>query len=317
MRETTSRMLELLALLQARPAWSGTELADRFAVSTRTVRNDIDRLRTLGYPVDAERGRTGHYRLGSGARMPPLLLDDDEAVAVVVGLRAATDIAGVEETSARTLVKLTQVLPERLRGKVSALASTVSKATDNIGSDAQDPVVDPETLSGIATAIAASEWLRFDHAGVPRLVEPYRLVTWQRRWYLVARDPQTSQWEVFRVDQVARRMPTRRAFAPQPLPGGDYASFVMSQVAAAGWAVHARITVLASADEVLARIHSAVGVVEAIDDEHCVLVTGADSVATVAVYIGMLGLEFRVTDPPELVAELTAVGERYLRAVAG
>ena len=315
MRETTSRMLELLALLQARPTWNSTELADRFAVSARTVRNDIERLRTLGYPVDAVRGRAGHYRLGSGARMPPLLLDDDEAVAVVVGLRAATDIAGVEETSARTLAKLTQVLPERLRGKVSALASTVSKATDNIGSDAEDPVVDPETLSGIATAIAASEWLRFDHQGAARLVEPYRLVTWQRRWYLVARDPESSRWEVFRVDQVALRMPTRRRFARQPLPGGDYASFVMSQVASAGWAVHARITVFAPADAVLARIHSAVGVVEAIDDEHCVLVTGADSVATVAVYIGMLGLEFRVTEPPELVAELTAVGERYLRAV--
>ena len=152
--------------------------------------------------------------------MPPLLLDDDEAVAVVVGLRAATDIAGVEETSARTLAKLTQVLPERLRGKVSALASTVSKATDNISSDAEDPVVDPETLSGIATAIAASEWLRFDHQGAARLIEPYRLVTWQRRWYLVARDPESSRWEVFRVDQVALRMPTRRRFARQPLPGG-------------------------------------------------------------------------------------------------
>jgi predicted DNA-binding transcriptional regulator YafY len=249
--------------------------------------------------------------------MPPLLFDDDEAVAVVVGLRAATDIAGVEETSARTLAKLTHVLPERLRGKVSALASTVSKATDNLGSDAEDPVVDAESLAAIATAIAASEWLRFDHADAPRLVEPYRLVTWQRRWYLVARDPLTSQWEVFRVDRLSLRMPTRRPFAPQPLPGGDYASFVMSQVASAGWAVHARITVLASASEVLSRIHSAVGVVEAIDDEHCILVTGADSVATVAVYIGMLGLEFRVTDPPELVAELRAVGERYLRAVEG
>jgi predicted DNA-binding transcriptional regulator YafY len=314
--ETTSRLLVLLALLQVRPAWTGTELAERFGVSARTVRNDIERLRALGYPVDAVRGRAGHYRLGSGARMPPLLFDDDEAVAVVVGLGAATDIAGVAETSARTLVKLNQVLPERHRGKVSALASAVSKATDNVGSDAEDPVVRAETLSAIATAVAASEWLRFELGGAPRLVEPYRLVTWQRRWYLVARDPQTSEWEVFRVDQLVLRMPTHRPFAPQPLPGGDYASFVMRQIASEGWAVHARITVFASADEVLSRIHSAVGVVEAIDHGHCVLVTGADSVATVAVYIGMLGLEFRVTDPPELLAELKAVAERYLRAVA-
>lgn len=316
MLETAARLLELLAILQSRPAWSGAELASRLEVSTRTVRNDIERLRTLGYPVDAARGRTGHYRLGSGARMPPLLLDDDEAVAVVVGLRAATDIAGVEETSARTLSKLTHILPNRLRGKVSALASTVSKATDNIGSDAEDPTVDTDVLSSIATAIAASEWLRFDHGDRARLVEPYRLVTWQRRWYLVARDPQSSVWRVFRVDQLALRMPTHRPFTPQPLPGGDYASFVMRQVSSAGWAVHARITVFASAGEVLSRINPTVGIVEAIDDEHCVLVTGADSVATVAVYIGMLGIDFRVTDPPELVAELATVAERYLRAVA-
>ncbi|HWI31142.1 MAG TPA: WYL domain-containing protein [Microbacterium sp.] len=315
MYETSARLLELLALLQARPAWSGTELAGRFDVSTRTVRNDIERLRSLGYPVDAVRGRAGHYRLGSGARMPPLLLDDDEAVAVVVGLRAATDIAGVEETSARALAKLNQVLPERLRGKVSALASTVSKATENTGSDAEDPVIDPEVLSSIATAVAASEWLRFEHDGAPRVVEPYRLVTWQRRWYLVARDLPAADWAVFRVDRLALRMPTHRPFAPRPLRGGDYASFVMREVASAGWAVHARITVFASADEVLSRIHSAVGVVEAIDAQHCVLVTGADSVATVAVYIGMLGLDFHVTEPPELVAELTEVAQRYLRAV--
>lgn len=316
MLETSARLLKLLALLESRSTWSGTELAGRLDVSTRTVRNDIGRLRTLGYPVETARGRTGHYRLGSGAHLPALLFDDDEAVAVVVGLRAGTEIAGVEETSVRALGKLNHVLPARLRGKVSALASTVSKASDNTGSDAEDPVIETEVLSAIASAIAAPEWLRFEIDELPRLVEPYRLVTWQRRWYLVARDPDSSVWEVFRVDQLKLRMPTRRRFTPQPLPGGDYASFVMRHVASAGWAVHARITVHASAEEVLSRIHSAVGVVEAIDDTHCILVTGADSVATVAVYIGMLGLEFRVTEPPELVAELTEVAERYLRAVA-
>lgn len=160
-------------------------------------------------------------------------------------------------------------------------------------------------------------WLA-DQFGLNRAMGVLLVVlgTRQRRWCLVGRDPQSAVWGVFRVDQLTLRMATHRRFTPQPLPGADYASFVMRQVSSAGWAVHARITVFASAEEVLSRIHSAVGVVEAIDDKHCVLMTGADSASTVAVYIGMLGLDFRVTDPPELVAELVAVAERYFRAVA-
>jgi predicted DNA-binding transcriptional regulator YafY len=315
MLETSARLLALLSLLQSRPAWPGSELATRLDVTPRTIRNDIDRLRTLGYPVDAVRGAAGHYRLGAGATLPPLLLDDDEAVAVAIGLRAASGISGIEETSARTLAKLNQVLPPRLRPKVTALAATVTRAPENTGSNVDDPVVDAELLAAVATAIRSSEWLRFDYRGEPRLVEPYRLVNWQRRWFLVARDPETAAWEPLRLDWMSLRAPTHRRFSPQPLPGEDYASFVLREVANSGYAVHARVTVLAPAEEVLARINPTVGIVESIDAETCVLVTGADSYEIIAVWIGMLGLEFRVTEPAELVAHLAALGRRYLAAV--
>jgi predicted DNA-binding transcriptional regulator YafY len=315
MLDTSARLLALLSLLQSRPAWPGSELASRLGVGTRTIRNDIERLRVLGYPVDAVRGAAGHYRLGAGASLPPLLLDDEEAVAVAIGLRAASGIQGIEETSARTLVKLNQVLPAHLRPKVTALAATVTRAPENTSSNVEDPVIDAEQLAAIATAIRSGEWLRFDYRDEPRLVEPYRLVNWQRRWFLVARDPRTGAWEPLRLDWMSLRGPTRRRFAPQPLPGEDYASFVLREVANSGYAVHVRITVLAPAEEVLSRINATVGIVESIDAETSVLVTGADSYETIAVWIGMLGLDFRVTAPPELVEHLEVLGRRYLASI--
>jgi predicted DNA-binding transcriptional regulator YafY len=315
MTDTASRLLRILSLLQVRPGWTAAQLAERLDVTPRTIRTDIDRLRALGYPVDAVRGPAGHYTLGAGGTMPPLLLDDEEAVAVTIGLRAATGIAGIEESSARALAKLEQVLPNHLRIKVTAVHETVSKAPENTGTNAPDPVVDADVLAAIAAAIHQHHWLRFDDSEQSHVVEPYRLVNWQRRWYLVARDTASAEWAAHRVDRMTLRMPTRRPFAPRPLEGGDYASFVLRTVAAAGWSVHARITVLAPAEEVLSRINAAVGVVEPIDDETCVLVTGADSVETVAVYIGMLGLDFRVTSPPELVEQLKELSARYGRAV--
>ena len=212
MLDTSARLLALLSLLQSRPAWPGSELAARLGVGTRTIRNDIDRLRTLGYPVDGTRGATGHYRLGSGASMPPLLLDDDEAVAIAVGLRAATGIDGIEEISTRTLAKLNQVLPARLRSKVAALATTVTRAPENTGSNVADPEIDPDALAAVATAIRSAEWLRFDYRDEPRLIEPYRLVNWNRRWYVVGRDPQTETWKPYRLDWMSLRAPTHRRF---------------------------------------------------------------------------------------------------------
>lgn len=316
MLDTSARLLALLGLLQSRPRWSGTELAERLEVTTRTIRNDIARLRALGYPVDAERGAAGSYRLGAGASLPPLLLDDDDAVAVAVGLSAARGISGIEETSARALAKLEQVLPGRLRERVTALHESIVHGPVNTDSDVEDPDIDPAALTRTAAAIRASEWMRFDYHDEPRVVEPYRVVSWQRRWYLVARDARNGEWATFRLDWMRLRDPTHRRFGPRPMSEDAYAEFVVRDVASTGWAVHARITVLAPAELVLARINPAVGVVEPIDEESCELVTGADSFETMAVYIGMLGFGFRIDSPAELVDHVRRLAERYRSAVS-
>ena len=318
MLETSSRLLALLALMQSRPAWPGSELAERLGVSTRTIRNDIDRLRELGYPVDATRGAAGYYQLGVGAKLPPLLLDDEEAVAVAIGLRTGAGVSGMEENSARALAKLEQVLPHRLRRQVNAIHTTLSKGPDNTGSNVADPEVDPAVVTTIAAAIRDEHYLRFEYLvpeGEPRLilVEPYRLVSWQRYWYLVARD-ESGEWRTYRVDWMDLRMATGRKYKPRPMD--DYTDFVLRDVASTGWKFHARITVFASADEVLSRIHAAVGIVEPVDDNTCILITGAESLEVVAVYIGMLGIDFKVTAPAALVEHLRVIGERYRQAIA-
>jgi len=317
MYKTSGRLLALLGLLQSRTIWSGAELAERLEVSGRTVRNDIERLRQLDYPVEAVRGPAGHYRLGIGAKLPPLLLDDDEAVAVAVGLRAVTGVSGIQDTSARALAKLEAVLPHRLRLRVNAVRNAVQTGPENTGTNAPDPEVDARLLMAVAAAIRDREEIRFLYRGDERLqVEPYRLVSWQRRWYLVAREAPTGTWSSFRLDWMQLRVPGGRRFRPVELPGGDFPAFVLRTTAFAGWQVHVRITVHAPAEEVLSRINPTVGVVEAIDDKTCILVTGADSVETVAVYIGMLGFDFSATEPPELVAHLTTLARRYAKAVS-
>ena len=297
MADTAARMLALLGLLQSRADWSGAELAERLGVTDRTVRNDVERLRGLGYPVDAVRGPGGRYRLGVGTKLPPLLLEEDEAVAVAVGLRAGTTIRGIEETSARALAKLEHVLPHRLQRRVNALREAVTAGPENTGSNVDDPVVDAGLLAEVAGAIRDREELRFDYRDARLQVEPYRLVSWQRRWYVVARDARDDTWAPYRLDWVELKRPGGRRFAAHPLPGEDYTGFVLREVAFSGWTVHARIAVDAPADDVLARINPTVGVVESVDAEHCVLVTGADSVELVAAYIGMLGLDFHVSEP--------------------
>jgi predicted DNA-binding transcriptional regulator YafY len=333
MVETSSRMLALLALLQSRPDWPGSELSRRLGVSTRTIRNDVERLRELGYPVDAVRGPLGHYRLGVGAKLPPLLLDDEEAVAVAIGLRAAQGVRGIEESSGRALGKLEQVLPHRVRRQVGAIAEAVAERPVNTSGLPDAPDVDAAVLTRLAAVIRDRELLRFDYLrasgragrqdgsapassdGIPVTVEPYRLVSWVGYWYLVGRDTASDRWHAYRVDWLDLRMATGRRFTPATPPDEDLTAFVLRDVAYAGWAVHVRITVLAPAERVVARINPTVGVVEAVDDDTCVLVTGGDSYEIIAVYIGMLGMDFRVAGPPELVAHLRLLGERYRRAV--
>jgi len=319
MWETSARLLKLLSLLQARRDWTGADLAARLGVSERTVRRDVDRLRDLGYPVNASRGTDGGYRLGVGANMPPLLLDDDEAVAIAVGMRTAarSPVTGIEETSVRALAKLEHVLPARLRRRVSALADY----TVPIPPDSPAPQIDPAVLTTLASACRDHERLRFDyqsHDGTSsvRSAEPHRLVNWGRKWYLVAWDVERGDWRTFRVDRIAPRTPTGPRFTPRELPaGGDVAAYVARGVSSAGYRFQARVTVRAPAAELAARINPAVGIVEAIDDNSCVLATGADSVDTVAVYLGLLDLDFEVTEPPELVARLRILADRYSRAL--
>jgi predicted DNA-binding transcriptional regulator YafY len=318
MLETSARLLRLLSLLQTRPDWSAAELAERLGVSARTIRRDMERLRDLGYPVHADRGVPG-YRLGAGTALPPLLLDDEEAVAVAVGLRTATGgVGGIEEASLGALTKLEQLLPTRLRRRVNAVhASTLPVPGNRPG-----PRVDPAVLAVLAAACRDRERLRLayrDHHGSlgRRAMEPYRLVSWGRRWYLVAWDVDREDWRILRVDRVepATVTPTGQRFTPrEPPEGGDLAAYVSRRVSAAGWRYHARVQVQAPAEEVRRRVPAAAGVVEAVDEGTCLLYTGADTLETLAVYLGMLGADFRVGEPPELVAHLRDLAGRYRRA---
>ena len=318
MLETSRRLLRLLSLLQNPRDWPGTELAVRLGIRTRTVRSDIERLRRLGYPIHATRGSVGGYRLGAGADLPPLLLDDEEAVAVTVGLRsaAAGGIAGIEETSLRALVKLERVLPTRLRQRVNAFQA----ATVAIPPDQPAPAVDAVVLTILASACRDHERLRFDyhdHSGLSsrRIVEPHRLVNWGQRWYLVAWDSERNDWRTFRVDRIAPLIGTGPRFMPRDLPEGDVAAYVSRRVSAAAWRYRARITVDAPAEVVIERITPAVGTVEPVDERTCVLDTGADTIETIAVYIGLLGIDFTVSEPPELIAKLRELSVRYQLAI--
>jgi predicted DNA-binding transcriptional regulator YafY len=316
MLETSARLLRLLSLLQARRDWSGAELADQLDVSARTVRRDVERLRSLGYPVHATSGVAGGYRLGAGAALPPLLLDDDEAVAVAVGLRTAAggSVAGIQETSIRALVKLEQVLPSRLRHRVNALWTNTVPVSGGAG-----PTVDPVVLMAIAGACRDHERLRFDYRGHSgsasvRTVEPHRLVCSGRRWYLLAWDPDRRDWRTFRVDRIQPRMPAGPRFTPHDLPDGEVAARVMRGVWSAGWRYRARVRLHAPAETVAERIPPGVGLLEAVDERTCVLDTGADTLDTLAVYLGMLGVDFEVSEPPDLVEYVRKLADRYRRA---
>lgn len=316
MLETSARLLALLGLLQTRGTWSGADLAGRLDVGERTLRKDVERLRELGYPIDSVRGPAGGYRLGDHGRLPPLLLDDDEAVAVGVGLSAVSAVRGIEEPSRLALAKLEHVLPDRLRRRVFALHEHTDIGPSNTGTNVQEPPVDAALLADLAAAVRDHEAVRFFYRDdEPVEAEPHRLVSWQQRWYVVARRRPARDWQAFRVDWMRLRIPGGGRFTPAPLEGEDYASFVLHDVASTGWKVHARIVVDAPAQEVLSRIHAAVGVVETVDETHSILVTGADSLEVIAVWIGMLGLDFHITDPPELVEHVRVLGDRYARAL--
>ncbi len=316
MLETSVRLLRLLSLLQVRRDWSGADLASRLGVTTRTVRNDVERLRILGYEVHSSTGITGGYRLGAGSAMPPLLLDDDEAVAVGVGLRAAAagTVTGIEETSLRALAKLEQTLPARLRRRLDALRqATVSAAGGG-------PTVDAETLTTIAGACRDHEQLRFDYRGrdgetSARRVEPHRLVYTGHRWYLLAWDPDREDWRTFRADRVRPRLPTGPRFTPRE-PPEDAASHVVRGTGSLAWTHQARVRLHAPA-EVIAeneRVTPAAGLLRPVDEHSCVLETGSGSLRDLVGYLTSLDVAFEVLDPPELRTMLRQLADRYTAA---
>jgi predicted DNA-binding transcriptional regulator YafY len=316
MWETSARLLRLLSLLQARRDWTSTELAARLGVTPRTIRNDMDRLRRLGYPVDARPGVAGGYRLGTDGALPPLLLDDEEAVAVAVGLRTAASgsIAGIEETSVRALAKLQQVLPARLRHRISAFQSYT------LLMPSQGPQVDPDVLTVIASACRDHERLRFDyrvHSGAAsrRSVEPYRLLNDRRRWYLVAWDTDRGAWRTFRVDRIEPRTPTGPRFTPRTLPPDrEITAQVARGVGEATWRYRARVIVHAPAEYVHGRLPISVDV-ESLGPDRCAFEPGSDHPEMLALYLGLLDADFTVVDSPELVDALRKLTKRYQRAI--
>ncbi|KAA2255939.1 transcriptional regulator [Solihabitans fulvus] len=311
-----ARMLRLLSLLQGRREWSGAELAERLGVTDRTVRRDIDRLRELGYPVDGTTGTSGGYRLVSGRDLPPLLLDDDEAVAVVVGLRtAAGSVAGIEETSVRAMAKLEQVLPARLRQQVAALTDS----TSSVVSWPLGPQVDAGTLAVLATACRDHELVTFDHLGrdgstTARRVEPHGLVTMHNHWYLVAYDTARADWRTFRLDRLAAPTPTRLRFTPRELPAADAAQYLAATIRAAPYRHTAMVLVRAAAGEVLAGLRGPLpGAVTPVDADTCSVGLGSDSLDLVAqsvARLAALGFGLTVEASEEVLDRLRSAGRR-------
>jgi len=315
MSDTSSRLLSLLSLLQARRDWPGHELADRLEVSGRTIRRDIERLRQLGYPVEALTGPAGGYRLRAGTAMPPLLLDDEEAIAIAVGLRTAAgaSVTGIEETAVRALVKLEQVLPAHLRRRVRALGSVTSTLP------VSGPTVDPQHLTVIATACRDSECVRFGyrsrvHTNSRREVDPHSLVNHGRRWYLVAWDRHRNDWRTFRLDRVAKPVSTGVRFVPHRLPAKDAAAYVKQSIAGAPNRFEAIVTLHAPAGSLTSRVTAHWGALEPIDAHTCTYRTGDDDLRWLAWRIAMLGVDFEVHEPPELIEHLRALASRLARA---
>jgi predicted DNA-binding transcriptional regulator YafY len=313
MARTTERVLHLLGLLQQRPVWTGPELAERLGVTTRSIRRDVERLRALGYPVQAAQGVGGGYQLGRGRGLPPLLLDDAEAVAVAVSLRMAAGgtVSGASEAALRTLAKLDQVMPPRLRSEVRA----IHEATQTL--DSGQPAVDGDVLLQLARTVRDTVRVRFDYEardGTPsaRTVEPVGLVATGRRWYLMAYDVDRDHWRTFRLDRMTRvQAPTWR-FAQRVHE--DPAAYVQRAVASAAYRFPARVVVHAPLKEVAERTSVRSVVLTPVDDSTTLLEAGGETLYGLALHLSLLAWEFDVEEPAELRDALAALGGRALRA---
>lgn len=314
MLETSARLLRLLSLLQAHGDRSGPELAKRLDVDVRTVRRDIERLRTLGYPVHATTGVTGGYRLGAGTTLPPLLLDDDEAVAMVVALRSAAGLSGIEDTSARALAKLEQVLPTRLRRRVNALNHATVTLTG------PGPDVAADALTVIAGACRDHERLRFGYTTredrtSERIVEPLRLACTGQRWYLLAYDLDREDWRTFRVDRMAGKPETSFRFTPREPPSEDIAAYLTHTITSAPYHYLLRILVYAPAETVAGQAPPDIGMIEAVADDRCVLHVTTHDLEGLTFGLAQHSFDFEIEGSPELVERLHLISERFGRAL--
>ncbi|MFI5548069.1 helix-turn-helix transcriptional regulator [Streptomyces sp. NPDC051815] len=314
--DMTGRMLRLLSLLQTRREWSGADLADRLQVTVRTVRRDIDRLRDLGYPVDSARGHAGGYRLAAGTDLPPLLLDDDEAVAIAVALRtAAGGLTGIEETALRALAKLEQVLPRRLRAQVTALQQAVAGITwENRG-----PRADPTLLATLALACRDHETITFDYTTrtgttAPRRVEPQHLVSSGSLWYLLAHDTGRDDWRIFRLDRITGLTPTGHRAPARALPGDDPAAFVAAQLAAAPTRHRAVATVSAPAEHVRAHTRHLATRIRPVDEATCLVDASDDSLTRITQTLAGLTADYTLDADPDVLHHLRAAAQRTLHA---
>nr|WP_236808842.1 transcriptional regulator [Amycolatopsis albispora] len=314
--KTSGRLLSLLSLLQARRDWPGALLAERLEISQRTVRRDVDRLRELGYPIVAIKGPDGGYRLDAGSELPPLLFDDEQAVALAVALRIATTSgAGIEEAAARALTTVRQVMPARLRRRIDTFEFTTVTAGTR-----PDPPVASEVLMALSAAVHAREVLRFDYQrqDTPRRVEPCHLVTWGGRWYLLAWDLDRADWRTFRADRITPRVPTGPRFTPRELPGGDVAAFVANRfrgsTGSGEWPCRGEVILDLPAEQVSGYVRD--GVVEELGPDRCRLVAGSWSWAGLAASLGRFDADIEVVGPPELKRAFGNLARRYAAAAA-
>lgn len=315
MSRTTGRTLELLALLQSRREWSGTELRERLEVSDRTLRRDIDDLRELGYGIEATRGRHGGYRLGAGAALPPLTLSADESVAIAVGLRAAANgvVTGIDEASARALSKLEQSLSAATRKQIE----DVERAMVPLPSSRDD--VDVSVVTAAARAIAERRRIRIDyrrHDGeeVRRIVEPHRMVHTDTRWYLVAWDPDRAAWRTLRADRIRHPVVLREGFPSREIPDDALREFTTRSITTSPYPVHARLRMHAPPDDVRRHFDAAVAQVADAGDGTSILTAGSRTPEEFALHVGLAGIDFDVIDGEEVRQALVALAARFTRA---
>ncbi|HVZ70826.1 MAG TPA: transcriptional regulator [Polyangia bacterium] len=316
MLQSSARLLRLLTFFQSRATWTGAELTERLEVTARTVRRDVDRLRALGYPVDSTTGPAGGYKLGPGAKLPPLMLDDEEGVAVAIALRDANDdVAGVSEAARRALAKIDQVLPARLRKRLGALRAAVVRAPGTTaGAKVELGVVDALAAACNEHRVASFGYRDQEGRATRRSVEPQRLVLSGRRWYLAAWDRAREDWRTFRVDRVVAPVELGVAFAPRPAPDDDVAGFVARATSWRRSPVQARVLFDAPVAKLRAKIPPAYGDLTPVGKKKCRLETGGTSLDGVAVWLAVTGVPFTVEAPQQLRAHMGVLGARLRKA---